>query len=111
MGLGGEVPAADEAFAQPWFFAYNLLTGVLAIAGAATAVILARRGRDRWHVRVVRSAAWVAGAVLVLRGAVGVTALGTQLATETMDSPLMLVAIEPWFLVGGLLFGALAFRS
>lgn len=111
MGLGGEAPAADEALAQPWFFAYNLLTGVLAIAGAAAAIILARRESNRWHVRVVRSAAWVAGAALVLRGAVGVTALGIQRATEAMDSPLILIAIEPWFLVGGVLFGALAVKS
>lgn len=42
-GLGAEARAADEALAQPWFFFYNLLTGVLALATAVAAVVLASR--------------------------------------------------------------------
>lgn len=111
MGLGGEALAADEAFGQSWFFAYNLVTAVLAVAGAAAAVVLATQDPDRWLCRLLRSAAWVAAAALLLRGAVGVLGLGLQLVRGTMDSPPILVAIEPWFLVGGFLFGALAART
>lgn len=111
MGLGAETLAADEALGQSWFFAYNLLAGVLALAGAVAAVLLALQADDRWLFRVLRRAAWAAGIVLLLRGAVGILALAFQLITGSMDSPFVLVVIEPWFVVGGMLFGALAAKS
>lgn len=111
MGLGAETLAADEALGQSWFFAYNLLTGMLALAGAVAAVILAGQANDWWLYRVLRPAAWAAGIVLLLRGLVDILALGFQVIRGTMDSPLILVVIEPWFLLGGMLFGALAAKS
>jgi len=111
-GLGVEALAADEALGQSWFFAYNLLSGVLAIAGAALAVMLLRvAARRERTARVLRAAAWAACVTLSLRGVVGITDLAFQFARGVMDSPPILVAIEPWFVVGGMLFGVLAART
>ena len=108
-GLRAEAGAADAALSQSWFAAYNLATGVLAVVGAVVAVLLLRAPGD--FLRVLRAAAWVACAVLFLRGVVGMTGLAVEAARGVINSPPMLVAIEPWFLLGGVLFGVLAART
>ncbi|MBA3620706.1 MAG: DUF3995 domain-containing protein [Euzebyales bacterium] len=110
-GLGAQAAAADEALGQSWFFAYNLVVGVLAVAGAATALVLGGRVGVVRMWRPVRGVAWSASVVLFVRGAVGMVDLGLQFAGGVLDSPPMLVAIEPWFLLGGYLFASLARRA
>lgn len=105
-GLGVEAPAADAALSQPSFFAYNVLVGVMAVVGAAVAVMLVRRPPA--GIGVVRAAAWAACVTLSLRGAVGLVGLAVDFAGGGTTAPVLLVAIEPWFLLGGLLYGALA---
>lgn len=111
-GLGAETAAADEALGQAWFFAYNLVTGLLALAASAMAIMLARRaGRADRLTRAIRALAWTACGMLTVRGVVGLSCLALQAARGTVDSPALLIAFEPWFVVGGALFGILAARS
>ncbi|MGH3977683.1 MAG: hypothetical protein ACRDRZ_01585 [Pseudonocardiaceae bacterium] len=58
-------------------------------------------------------AATAACAVLLLRGMLGLTLLGLDLLTGTFDeqTPAVLLAIEPWFVVGGLAYGAMALNQ
>lgn len=109
-GLGTDTQAADQAFGQSWFFAYNLLVGLMAVAGAVVAIALAhsrRANASPW----LRLVAWMACGLLCVRGAIGLVDLALQLAAGDMDSPVVLVVIEPWFLLGGVLFGVLAIAS
>ncbi|MGQ0575064.1 MAG: DUF3995 domain-containing protein [Pseudonocardia sp.] len=109
-GLGDSSAAADAALATPWFAAYNLVVTVLALAAALVASGLARGrfgpGARRWFALVA-----AAGAVALLaRGALGVGLLlaGVPTGTASPGTAPVLVAIEPWFLVGALAFGGLA---
>jgi hypothetical protein len=95
---------------QGWFALYNLAAGCLGIAGAVVGVVLAaNRGRERVQ-RWLLLAAAVASVLLLLRGALGVTLLGAGLLSGSHDeqTPWLLLAIEPWFVLGGLAFGGLA---
>ncbi|GAA1560826.1 hypothetical protein GCM10009789_12650 [Kribbella sancticallisti] len=107
-GLGASTSAADAALETPWFAAYNL--GV-ALASAALAVWLWRtrpeRRADTIGARSRLNWALVTVAVLlVARGGVGVCLmLFDVLRGEGDHSSLLLVAIEPYFLLGGLILG------
>lgn len=110
-GLAGQASAADEALSQPWFYAYNLLAAVLALVGAGVALWIARDATSARVRRVLRAVARAASLLLLARGAIGVTLLAADLARGVMDSPLILVAVEPWFVLGGVLFGMVAARA
>jgi hypothetical protein len=105
-GLGNEADAADEALATGWFAAYNASVSVLAVLGAGIAVVLLRRPAAR---RWARWPTAIGGCLLLARGG-----LGTLLLVDAVDGgiedapPLVLLAIEPAFLVGGLAYVALA---
>jgi hypothetical protein len=105
-GLGSQTAAADTALGQPWFAAYNLTAGVLGILGAALALALARA----WGTRRLRgwmlTVAVLASSVLVIRGLVGMALLATDVGRGAFDTqiPPVLLAIEPWFLLGGVAF-------
>ncbi len=55
-------------------------------------------------------AAAIGGAILLLRGMLGLALLGASVLGGTSDeqAPLVLLAIEPWFVLGGLAFGGMA---
>lgn len=112
-GLGSQAGAADAALQQTWFVAYNLAAGCLGILGVVLALALAR-GWGRPVVRhwLVRAAA-AAAVGLILRGAVGLTLLGVELLRGTFDgqTPAILLAIEPWFVLGGVAYGGMVVRS
>lgn len=108
-GLGGQATAADVALQESWFAAYNLLAGFLGILGAVVALLLAldwaSQGLRRWLL-----IAAVTGCVLLLvRGALGLTLLALSRLDGSADeeTPAVLIAIEPWFLLGGLAFGGM----
>lgn len=108
-GLGAQAAAADAALQQGWFAIYNLAAGCLGILGAVVgAVIATKLGGRRAH-RWLLVAATVACVVLLLRGALGLTLLGGSALSGTFDkqAPLVLLAIEPWFVLGGLAFGGM----
>lgn len=76
-----------------------------AVLGVVIATTLAGRRVHRW----LLAAATVACIVLLLRGALGLTLLGGSVLSGTFDEqvPLVLLAIEPWFVLGGLAFGGM----
>lgn len=112
-GLGAQAAAADAALEQPWFATYNLAAGGLGLLGAVLALALWRAWGGTFVRRWGRTAAAVAAAVLALRGVVGLTLLTMELEAAVLhgDTPPALLAIEPWFVVGGLAFGLLARSS
>lgn len=97
-GLGESAAAADAALRQTWFAAYNLAAAGLGVVGAAVAVVLGAgwgsTALRRWLVRGAR----VAGVALLLRGALGLALLS---AGTDERVPAILLAVEPWFALGG----------
>jgi len=109
-GLGTQAAAADAALQQGWFAVYNIAAGCSGIAGAVLGGVLATTWAGRGVHRWLLVAATVACVVLLLRGALGLTLLGASRLSGTFDGqvPLVLLAIEPWFVLGGLAFGGMA---
>ena len=104
-GLGAQAAAANAALEQSWFAIYNLAAGCLGILGALVGAVLATTwGGRRVRLRLL-VVATIACVVLLLRGALGLTLL---LAGTVDDQAPVLVAIEPWFVLGGLAFGGMA---
>jgi cytochrome b subunit of formate dehydrogenase len=108
-GLAGEAAAADVAFEQSWFAAYNLAAGCLAISGAMVAAVLTMGWGSRRVRRCLLIATAAACVVLLVRGLLGLTLLAASLVQGTLDerTPPILLAIEPWFVLGGLAYGGL----
>ena len=84
----------------------NLVSIPLSLAAALVALAMVRpwgRTIPRW---LLASAAWLACAVLTLRGGAGLlqSALGEE------EPPLLFQIFEPGFLVGGILYGVAAWR-
>ncbi len=76
-----------------------------ALAAAGTAV------RTSPHtLRLLRRVSWVAAGVLLARGGLGTLLLLIDLAAKNLDPapPLLLLLVEPGFLLGGLAFAAVA---
>lgn len=108
-GLGAQAAAADAALQQGWFAVYNLAAGCLGILGAVVGAVLATMWGGRRVHRWLLVAATIPCVVLFLRGALGLTLLGASVLSGTFDeqAPLVLLAIEPWFVLGGLAFGGM----
>ena len=109
-GLGAQAAAADAALEQTWFAAYNLVAASLGVIGAALAWALASGwGRSRMRSWLTRAAA-AAAVVLLLRGLLGLTLLAVSMLRGRSDPqvPGVLLAVEPWFVMGGLAYGAVA---
>ncbi len=102
--LGTTSLAADRAFDQPLFVAYNGAAMVACTVGAVAALLLPRttpRGRPRTISRVI---ALASGGALLARGAVGLVDLAVGAAQGGAASPLVLVLVEPAFVLGGALW-------
>lgn len=109
-GLGSQAAAADAALAQTWFAAYNLAAGVLGVAGALLAAALAQRWAGPRVRRWLLAAAILAGAVLLARGVIGTALLAVDQGGDLSGGqiPPILLAIEPWFILGGLAYAQMA---
>jgi hypothetical protein len=108
-GLGETAAEADEAFSTTWFWAYNAVVAMLSVGGAVVAASTAVATSPR-TARLLRGACWAAACVLVARGVLGIVFLLIDLAAGKLDPmpPLLLLLIEPAFIVGGLAFAAVA---
>lgn len=104
-------PDFEWAFGRPWFMAYDLVVAGLFVLAA----VLARAAVRPWGAAVPRwvlvSGLWIAAVILGLRGAAGVVAdllvlLGVVNATLTRW-----VVYDFWFLLGGILFAAVAWQQ
>jgi len=109
-GLGAQTAAADAALQQGWFAAYNVTAGFLGVLAAAMALVLANRWVGQRMHRWLLIASRAACAGLLLRGILGLTLLGVSVLRGTFDrkTPALLLAIEPWFVVGGLAYAGMA---
>jgi hypothetical protein len=108
-GLGAQAGAADAALRQTWFAGYNLLTAMLAILGAFVAVALARQWGGRRLRRWLLAMATLGCIALSVRGALGLILMSADLLRGTYDhsTPWLLVAVEPWFVLGGIVYGGM----
>ncbi|MED1507281.1 DUF3995 domain-containing protein [Bacillus proteolyticus] len=86
-------------------FIINLVAIALCIVAAFTALALVQAWGQRFPSWLLLTAAWGACAILGLRGGVGITQ--SLLNSESLS--LLLVIVEPFFLLGGILYGLLAF--
>ena len=107
-GLGAQAAAADAALQQAWFAAYNLVAGGLGLLGAVAAALIAFGIGARLH-RYLLIASVVACVLLLSRGALGLGLLGAAMldGQSSGQTPVILLAIEPWFVLGGMAFGGL----
>ncbi|MBC2933029.1 DUF3995 domain-containing protein [Nocardioides sp. zg-1228] len=99
-GLGAESGAADAALGTTWFSAYNWGVTVASVLGALLCGWLALRPRT--HVPGWRRVLQVTAVLLLVRGAIGLLSL-LLLVPDGPMPPYLLVAVEPWFVIGGLL--------
>lgn len=107
--LGGRVflgasPQADAAFARPAFAIYNGVVAVLCVVGVAAAVVLLTAPRPpRTIIRFAVVVAWIACVLLLLRGGAGLVQGLLGLAPPASQQAAY--NFDPWFLLGGALFG------
>lgn len=106
-GLGSSARDADDALSTRWFAIYNATIVVLSLGAAVIAFLSARAGASPKVKSWLRPLALITGAVLVARGSLGVVLLLIDRGGSD-DMPLLLLLIEPWFIVGGLAFLAVA---
>ena len=90
-------PANHELMMTTWRYYYDLLVVALTVTAILVALAPIQRWGNRVPRRIVRTMAWVAASMLTLRGVAGLIADGSS-------DPVW----WPLFLVGGLLFGAIA---
>lgn len=83
-----------------WRYIYDVVVILLTILGAFVALALLRRSGHARTLRTFRVMAWTAGVILSVRGIAGMVVDGTS-------DPVW----WPTFLVGGLLFGSVAWLS
>jgi hypothetical protein len=85
---------------NPCLYRYNLAVVALCGAGVIIAVQLCRSSNETRGRSVMRAAAWLASGALLARGAGGLVVDGTS-------DPIW----WPTFLIGGILFGTLAWSA
>lgn len=106
----GSSPAAEAAFVRPSFAIYNDVVVILCAIGIVIpACVLAPRHLPTRVLRVAMVLCRVACVLLVLRGGIGVvqTLLGLGPAPENSAA----YNFDPWFLLGGVLFGPTAYMA
>ncbi|WP_139185902.1 DUF3995 domain-containing protein [Alteribacillus bidgolensis] len=86
-------------------FVINLMTIVLCFIAAFIALALVQAWGRKFPSWLLLTLAWIACVVLGLRGGIG--AIQSMLQVEPV--PLLLIIVEPFFLLGGILFGLVAF--
>lgn len=99
--LGFPADDCEAGFQSAWFTVYNAVAGVLCVVGAVVALALVRSRVGSAYERVCLALALVGGAVLILRGGIGVVQDGFILMRGGLQ-PTMIY--DPWFLLGGVLF-------
>lgn len=104
-------PDFEWAFGRPWFMAYDLVVAGLFVVAAALAVAMVRP----WGARVPRwmlvPGVWTAAMLLFLRGAVGVVMDLLVMLGAVHRAPSPPMFYDFWFVLGGILFGAVAWQQ
>ena len=99
FGFPGGPANYDRWMTSWWRYLYDVIVVLLSVLGAVVAVSLRPACASRFR-RVFRPMAWVAAALLTVRGVAG-------LVVDGMADPIW----WPTFLIGGLLFGSVAWLS
>ncbi len=86
-------------------FIINLIAIALCIIAAFTALALVQAWGQRFPSWLLLTLAWGACVVLGLRGGAGII----QSLLESESLSLLLIIVEPFFLLGGIIYGLLAF--
>ena len=101
----------DSAFAQPAFMRFDLIVALLFVLAGAFAVAVVQP----WGARVPRwllvTGLWTAAAALGLRGAAGIVQDLLVLTGVLPGTLTRWVVYDFWFLICGILFGALAWQT
>lgn len=97
--IGLDAEAAEKAFQQNWFLAYDLIALALCVAAMLTALALPR---DRTHF-LTSVIGWACAIVLSLRGAAGLIKL-TYLIVIEKDFIYSISFWDLWFCLGAILF-------
>jgi hypothetical protein len=108
----GDADDFEGAFDRTWWLVYDLVVGFLCLLGAAVALALVQPWGRALPARLLRTAVRSGAVLLLLRGALGVVPMVWSLLSGASDDvhPWSYV-IEPWFLVGGILFGLAAWSA
>ncbi len=108
----GDADLFERAFDRTWWLVYDLAVALLCLVGAGLALALVQPCGHVFPRRLLRGAVWSGSVLLLLRGALGVVPMVWSLLGGAFDDvhPWSYV-IEPWFLLGGILFGLAAWFS
>ncbi|WLD94338.1 DUF3995 domain-containing protein [Alkalihalobacillus sp. AL-G] len=104
--VGGTLGFEGRAMSEVLFI-INLVAIFLCLFAAFIALALVQEWGRKLPPRLLLICAWGACVVLGLRGGVGII----QSLQEAEPIPLLLIIVEPFFLLGGILFGLVAFFS
>ncbi|MFC0561954.1 DUF3995 domain-containing protein [Halalkalibacter alkalisediminis] len=102
--VGGTAGFEGKSMSEVLFI-INLVAIVLCLVAAILALALVQSWGRRIPSWILLTAAWIACAVLGLRGGVGIT----QSMLQLDQIPLLLIIVEPFFLLGGILYGFVAY--
>lgn len=86
-------------------FIINLAAIVLSLLAAFIVLALVQEWGEKIPTWILLMSTWITFAVLGLRGGVGIA----QSILQEDSTPLLSIIIEPYFLLGGILFGLSAF--
>jgi hypothetical protein len=103
-------PTFDSAFARPAFMRFDLIVALLFLLAGAIALAVVRPWGARVPRWILATGLWTAAVALGLRGAAGII---QDLLVLTGVLPGVLtrwVVYDFWFLLCGMLFGALAWQ-
>jgi hypothetical protein len=116
-GLGGAagLPPGRSLADNTALFVIDLVAIPLCLAAAALALALARPWGGRLPRWLLLGGAWGAAALFVVHALptvvdAAILALGRRPRALTAEDRFSLFLYEPWFLLGGVLFGAAAWR-
>jgi hypothetical protein len=99
-GFPGEEAGYHVFFSSRWLSLYNLAVIALCAVAVIITVLLLRHPGQGQRRRLLRTAVWIGSGALTLRGLAG-------LVVDGASDPIW----WPTFLVGGILFGGVAYRA
>lgn len=105
----GDADDFERAFDRTWWLVYDLVVALLCLVGAGVALALVQPWGRALPTRLLRAAVWSGSVLLLLRGALGVVPMvWSLLAGASDDVHPWAYVIEPWFVIGGVLFSLAA---
>lgn len=101
--VGLDPEKSREAFAKPWFLAYDIIVAGMCILAVPIALALGMTWGQRIPRKILNAVAWTATSLLVLRAMASLLQAAYLLLTNRFNLQQMSIW-EPWFYVGAMLF-------